>query len=53
VQRDGQLDRAETAGEVATGRGPDIDQVLAELAGDSLQLVPAERPERAGIVDRG
>jgi len=38
VQRDRELDRAEAAGEVAAGRGPERDQLGAQIPGDVAEL---------------
>ena len=51
VQRDGDLAGAEVGAEVAADLPHRVDQQLADLLGDLLQLLVGERVEGAGAVD--
>ena len=52
MQRDGELDGAEAAGEVAADLGAERDQLLAQLARHLRQLGAAEVAQRARLIDR-
>ena len=51
VQRDGDLDRAEVRAEVPADLTDGVDDVLADLSGDLLQLFVAEAVKVLGLVD--
>jgi hypothetical protein len=52
VQRDRELDGAEARGEMSTGGGTELDQLVAQLPRDLGELLAGQTAERARLVDR-
>src|SRR5688572_11734115 len=53
MERDSQLDRAETGCQVAAHLADGFDEVAAQLVGQRAQLAAGEGPEVGGRLDRG